>query len=379
MILHTRVVSGSGGGPEKTILQSPAYVAAHGMRCAAAYIHPDGDDGIDSIKQRADKLDAPLWTIPEKGAFDPRTFRALLNLCRRENVAVWHGHDYKSNLLGLLIQRFYPMKLVTTAHGWTNENVRTRVYYRVDNHCLPRYDQVIAVSPKLQQHCRGLGIDENRLHYIPNAIDTGDYRKLFNKQRIRWELGVPADQFIIGVVGRLSMEKGVDRAIDLINQLQYRYPNVRLHLVGDGPLREDLQQQVIKDETNGRVRFWGWQRDARRYYEAMDMLLLPSHSEGLPNVVLEAMAMNVPVAATNVGGVGELLDQGRCGVILDNADTTHWADHIEPLIVSQPRREELARRARKRVEEHYSFAQRMQRVIDVYGRVLDVPALRRAA
>ena len=102
----------------------------------------------------------------------------------------------------------------------------------------------------------------------------------------------------------------------------------------------------------------------------MDMLLLTSHTEGLPNAVLEAMAMQTPVAATDVGDVSHLLDDGRCGVVLDRDDCTSWTGQVGALTEHRQVREELARRARSRIEQHFSFEQRMDKVMQVYRRVL---------
>jgi len=112
-----------------------------------------------------------------------------------------------------------------------------------------------------------------------------------------------------------------------------------------------------------------------------DMLLLPSHTEGLPNVVLEAMAMGVPVAGTDVGGVRDLLDDGKCGTVLSQVVTT-WPDAVAPLIVSADRREQFARLARRRIEQRFSFDKRMGKVLGVYQRLVTLPntePMRRAA
>ena len=381
MVLHVRVVSGSGGGPDKTILRSARYVDPRGLRMAAAYIHPRHDPGFETIRAHARRWNCPLHGIGESGPVDPRTVSRLLRLCRDQRVAVWHGHDYKSNLLGLLLRPFWPMKLVTTAHGWTRETRRTKVYYHVDLFCLPRYDRVIAVSPAIREQCLARGVREDRLTYVPNAIELSDYpfRRAGKPDRMEPD----SSALRIGVVGRLSVEKGVDRALRATAALRRRYPNVQLHLVGDGPEDTALRALAVDLGIAGDVRFHGWQEDARPQFSRMDMLLLPSHTEGLPNVVLEAMAMGVPVAATNVGGVSELLDEGRCGVILDPIDEASWPDHIAPLLVSADRRAALARLARERVEQHYSFARRMARVTSVYRESLGLPrpveAQRRAA
>jgi glycosyltransferase involved in cell wall biosynthesis len=184
----------------------------------------------------------------------------------------------------------------------------------------------------------------------------------------------------MGVVGRLSVEKGVDRAIRLVAALREDYPRLEMHLVGDGPQRTALEGLSAELGVADAVKFWGWRTDGKRFYEMMDLLLLPSHTEGLPNVVLEAMAMGVPVAATAVGGVSELLDNGHCGVVLSPGGGA-WEAHVAPLLVSAARRSELARRARARVEEHYTFDRRMAKEMSVYKRLLrlaDRP-LRRAA
>lgn len=372
-ILHTRVVAGAGGGPDKTIMRSPAYVDPQRVRMVAAYIHPEGDPGIDVIRNHAAQHNAELHTIAERGALDVRTCRRMLALCKKLNVDVWHGHDYKTNVLGLLLRRFHPMRLVTTAHGWTHESARTRLYYRIDNLCLPRYEQVVAVSPPLEKHCRKIGVNASRLTYIPNGIELADYVPQPRESH---------DTFDIGVVGRLSVEKGVDRAIDTVATLRRKYPHIRLHLVGDGPERKNLERQARDMGVYHNVIFHGWQKQTLPFYNRFDMLLLPSHTEGLPNVVLEAMAMNVPVAATNVGGVSDLLNDGQCGVLMQPEETDAWALVIAPLIVSAARRDELARRARLRVRERFTFAKRMQRMCEVYDRVLETPIsvpLRRAA
>ncbi|MEX2215032.1 MAG: glycosyltransferase [Phycisphaeraceae bacterium] len=371
-ILHVRVVAGTGGGPEKTILRSPRYADRDIYDMAVAYIYPKGDSGIEVIKAQAKQFDAPIITIPERGAFSLSTLVALYRLCKKLNVSVWHAHDYKSNLFGLMLRRFWKMKLVTTVHGWTNDTFRTRMYYHVDKWCLPRYDEVIAVSPPLMQQCIDIGVPKDRLTYIHNAIEPDDYQRQHTIREARHEMGIWPDAIVMGVVSRLSVEKGVDRAIDTLAALSPTYPKLELHIVGDGPEYDRVKKQAATLGVSERVKFWGWQSDSRRYFETFDFLLLPSHTEGFPNVVLEAMAMGVPVAATDVGGVSELLKFGRRGVILDPKHQDTWATHIAPLVVSEDRRSELSRQGRRRIEKYYSFAQRMEKVLAIYDRMLSI-------
>lgn len=377
MVLHVRVVAGSGGGPDKTILRSAGHIDPSAMRMAAAYIHPHDDPGFEVLRGHAKTFGCPLHEVPESGAVDLRTIRQLLQICEQQRVTVWHGHDYKSDLIGLILRKFRPMKLVTTVHGFTRETARTRLYYHIDNWCLRRYDQVIAVSPLLMQHCLDHGVSADKLTYVPNGIDPTEFKRQRDTIAARTRLNMNPDTTNIGVVGRLSIEKGVDRAIHALAAIRENNHEVQMHIVGDGPQRSTLEKLASELNVKDNVIFHGWQKDSHLFYESMDSLLLPSHTEGCPNVVLEAMAMGVPVAATNVGNVSELLDNGKCGIILPD-DHTQWPTQMAMMLRSEPWRRVMARAARNRVKQQYTFEHRMQRVLGVYDRLLKVsPAERR--
>ncbi|MAE67502.1 MAG: glycosyl transferase family 1 [Phycisphaeraceae bacterium] len=384
-VLHARVVRGSGGGPDKTILRSMRHASTTGYAMGAAYMRHDRDADFDAIRSQAQRWRCPLFEVRDRGPLDPGCFTEALRLCRAHDVRIWHGHDYKSNLIGLALRRWHAMKLVTTVHGWTWDTRRTRLYHHVDNLCLRHYDEVITVSRRLLDHCRDHGVAHERLSLVTNAIDPVEFRRRgavdteFPRQ-VR-----SSDALAIGVVGRLSIEKGADRALELLSGLLHRGERVNLHLVGDGPEATVLRSRSEALGIADKVHFHGWHRDARPFYESVDVLLLPSRTEGSPNAVLEAMAMEVPVAATDVGSVRELLDDGRCGVVLGNTDDTDgWMDAILSLTRDVERRGRFARAGRRRVLDHYSFDRRMHRVYDVYDRVAPELAvarepLRRAA
>lgn len=368
-VLHVRVVSGCGGGPEKTILRSPKYADPSRYQMAAAYIYPQGDPGMCVIRQTAKSLNCPLYEIAESHALDHHTLGAMIELCRDLKVDIWHGHDYKSNLFGLIAKRFHPMKLVTTAHGFTRETWRTRLYYHLDNLAMLGYDRTIAVSPQLVKHCAYHGVSPERLTYIPNAIDTAEYIRTQSTADAKAEFGMPQDKFAIGVIGRFSPEKGTDRAIRMLPELLAKHPNAELHLIGDGHERAALQHLAIQLGVADAIRWWGWQTDTRPFYEMLDTLLLPSRTEGLPNVVLEAMAMGVPVAATNVGGVGDLLDGGDCGIVLRD-DEADWAKQIAPLLSIPTLCESYADLSHRRVSGTFNFHSRITAVMSVYDKAM---------
>src|SRR6516162_7393369 len=162
VVLDARVVSGSGGGPDKTILNQPRFLAPVGYLNLCAYMHPPGDPGFEQLRSKARTWQAPLVAVPDRGPWDVRVISSLLRVCRRQRVCIWHGHDYKSNVLGLLLRRFWPMRLVTTVHGWVKHTRRTPLYYGLDRFCLRRYEKVFCVSNDLYEDCLARGVPEDR-------------------------------------------------------------------------------------------------------------------------------------------------------------------------------------------------------------------------
>ncbi|MEM6550974.1 MAG: glycosyltransferase family 4 protein [Planctomycetota bacterium] len=372
-VLHVRVVNGAGGGPDKTILRSPRVMDSSRYTLSAAYLADPEDPGLAVLQRTALEQGCPFESIDDRGPLDWRVLPELLDLCRRDGVQVWHAHDYKSEVIGLLLRRRHPMKLVTTLHGFTRDTWKTRLYARIADHAIKRYDHAFAVSPELVEHCHGLGMSEERVTPLPNAIDTSVYQRTRSRGEAREELGMASDAVVVGVIARLSIEKGVDRAIKILPTLAKLNERVELHVIGDGPEQDRLKAQVQRLGMTGRVFWHGWQRDVKPYLEAMHALLLPSRTEGLPNAVLEAMAVGVPVAATAVGAVSEALDEGRCGRLLGRHEED-WPWALSGLLQPSSHVATQVTAARERVVKKYGFAQRMAKVAAVYDRLLGVEA-----
>ncbi|MBX2852327.1 MAG: glycosyltransferase [Phycisphaeraceae bacterium] len=377
-ILHTRTVTGSGGGPDKTILRSAGMLDPARYQAVAAYLHPAGDTGIDALRGTAARFGMDMHTVPERGPIDLRAVRLLRDLCKRLRVDVWHAHDYKTDLLGRLICRSCPMKLVTTMHGFTGETWRTRLYARLSHRALRRYDRVLAVSPQLMRYAAEHGVHPDRLRHIPNGIDMSEYKRTLPREQAKYALGLAKDEHAIGVLARFSIEKGVDRAVRMFAKVHHQRPNTRLHLIGDGPQRGELERLVDRLGLTYQVRWWGWHKDARPILEAMDTLVLPSRTEGLPNTVLEAMAIGLPVAATRVGAVPDVLADGACGVLLADEESA-WAEQLLPVIDLPLVRERQLCAAWMRVNEQYNFTKRMRRVEAIYDELMGVERGEQAA
>jgi glycosyltransferase involved in cell wall biosynthesis len=370
LVLHTRVVRGTGGGPEKTILNSPRFLLPHGYNALCAYMHPPADPGFEQLRRKAESLGATLVDIEDRGPWDLRVAWRLARLCRSRRVAIWHGHDYKSNALGLLLRRFWPMKLVSTVHGWGVQGGRTPLYYKIDRLCLRRYEAVICVSEDLRDACVSGGVAADRCVVIENAIDGDQYRRRHSAEEAKRSLGLDPARTVIGSVGRLSAEKNFEGLIRAVARLVHDGLDVALVLAGDGDRRAGLQSLADGLGLGDRVRLLGFRADTIELYEAMDLFVLNSLREGLPNVVLEALAMEVPVVATRVAGIPRLIEHEANGLLIDPGAEDQLGIALVRALADADLRARLAAAGRRTIQSRYSFEVRMEKVRGVYDRLL---------
>jgi glycosyltransferase involved in cell wall biosynthesis len=371
VVLDARVVTGTGGGPDKTILHSPRFLEPLGYRMLCAYLHPPGDPGFELLRERAERLQAPLAEIPDRGLFDLRAVLDLVRLCRCERVSIYHGHDYKSNVLGLLLKRFHPMRLVTTAHGWVVHTARTPLYYRVDKFCLRRYERVICVSDDLVTECAQAGVSPERLVLLENGVELTAYARTVPTADAKARLGFDPTRLLIGAIGRLSPEKGFDVLINAVAKLRERGVLPQVAIVGDGGEQPRLRAMIERLGLRTDVCLVGFQADPRPYYEAFDVFALSSLREGLPNVLLEAMALGVPCVATRVNGVPRLIEDGVSGRLVVSGDDASLAAGLGELLAEDSLRRRLSSAAHRVVGQRYSFARRIERLARLYDEILN--------
>ncbi len=370
VVLDTRVVKGSGGGPDKTILNSPRFLEGTGYRMLCAYLHPPEDPGFEQLGRKAQARGAPLLSVADRGPCDWRVVPQLLAICRRERVAVWHGHDYKTNVLGLILQRLWPMRLVTTVHGWVHHTRRTPLYYWADRVSLRYYERVYCVSPDLYHTCRTSGVPAARCELLENGIDLAEFTRRSNVVEAKRKAGLSPHRFVIGAAGRLSAEKGFDLLIRAVDRLVRGGLDVELVIAGEGDEKAALQALAAQLGRADRVRLLGYQADLSGWYEAMDVFALSSLREGLPNVLLEALALEVAVVATRVAGVPRLISDGENGLLIEPGSVDALSGALGRLLADADLRGRLRRDGRRTVEARYSFAARMDRLRASYDRLL---------
>jgi glycosyltransferase involved in cell wall biosynthesis len=369
-VLHVRIVSGTGGGPEKTILNSPRHFLGSRYRETACWLHSPGDPGIAQIEESARARGCPFLAVEDPHPYDVRTLSRLAAICRERGIAIWHGHDYKSNLFGVLLARLCDLKLATTVHGWVKHTAKTPLYFAVDRFALRRYGEVVAVSQDLFDECLRIGVPRGHLSLIENAIDTEEYRRRRPPSTSTLR-SLPPGRLLVGAVGRLSEEKGFHVLIGAVERAIDAGCDLELWIAGEGDQEARLRAQIAASRHAGRMQLLGFRSDALALFEAMDVFALSSIREGLPNVVLEAMAMEVPVLATRCGGLEAFGRDGEDMLLVDPSSVEALARALARLAGDPILRSRLARAARTRVETELGFARRMERFRGVYDRLVD--------
>ena len=369
MVLHARTVTGTGGGPEKTILNSPRHLRNLGYKSECLFLRPKDDAGFEILRQRASEAEASLIEIDDVGKFSPKMVKEVIRHVRSRNVTIWHAHDYKSNLLGIVVNRFHPMRLITTVHGWVNFDGMTPLYYWLDKKFfLPRYESVICVSSTVMEQAIAGGTPESRCTLIENAIDHEQFARTCSivdaKQKIET---TSQDTLLVGSIGRLSTEKGFDLLIEAVSQLVKSGLDVKLRIAGEGPEKQRLDKQIHLLGMEDRIELLGFCSDTRAFYESLDVFVLSSHREGLPNVVLEAMAVGAPVIATSVDGVPRIITHGIDGILVPPGCAQSIANEIRTLASDHHLQAKLSSAATLTIQSRWSFANRMKKIRDVYS------------
>jgi glycosyltransferase involved in cell wall biosynthesis len=379
-VLHLRSSRGTGGGPEKTILFSAREADPASFRLRIAYLKSRHDPEFD-LDQRAKKLGInDFLTIDEDHKLDFGALTRLLQILREYRIDILHCHCYKSDLYGLLLRRFHAMKLVTTVHGplaslrffWSSQNWRVRYLYdQIDLRILRYFDHVLMVSDSMRPIVSKFGVKHSKLSWVKNAIDCSFFRRDPSRSfAFRDSLRIPRNAVVIGAVGRLNGEKDYPTFLKAAKKLLAERDDLYFIIAGNGPLEEALRKQAWQLGLADHVMFLGHLHDVRQVYEMMDVYTLSSTREGLPNTVLEAMAMGVPIVSTDVDGVGEAVRHQQEAFLVPPRDPDWLAKGIRAVMADVSLRERLTRSAREKAERDFSFARRMRHVESIYRRVM---------
>jgi glycosyltransferase involved in cell wall biosynthesis len=369
-VLELRSVRGTGGGPEKTILRGATMGDPARAAVTVCYIR-DERDACYGVTDRPEMDGVDYVEIREKHSFDPSVWPRLRALVAARRIDIVHAHDYKTNLLTLLLGRTGAVKPLSTVHGWTGHSLRERMcYYPADKRILGRFPRLIAVSSDIGRELVRHGARPEAVTTVLNGIDHRQFRRdRAREPEVRRSLGLGPDHVVLGAVGRLEPQKRFDILLDTFHRLHLRRPETRLVIAGEGSSRAALEAQRRRLHLDGAVTFLGHVADVVPVHHAFNLFVQSSDYEGTPNAVLEAMALETPVVATAAGGTAELVEHHRHGRIVPVGNADRLFHNIESALADPLRTRRMTANARARVEGELSFEARVRKVEAIYAEV----------
>ena len=364
-VLHLRSSAGFYGA-ERVIVtlmkRSPDDDIETTLACIENYINGD-----QSLLDRAREAGLDALEIPCKSRMDFNTVRNIVAVCKQKEVDIIHSHDYKSHFYGIIAARLSGCQQVATLHGKTFGNMKNRLYELVENTLLRLVSHITVVSEPLYEVLSKTSL-KKKVSIIANGVDDNSFNpdvNGFGKQY--W--GFDSSNVIFGTIARMSEEKGHRVLLEAFSKLVSRDENARLLLVGDGPLYDELKSLTEKLSLKDKVVFAGSRTEIEQVLNDMDCYVSPSHTEGMPMSILEAMATALPIVATDVGAVGYLLrdDLGR---MVSPVDVDELAKQMQFVLDNRVDMINVGRKCRTRVENEYSAGIQSHEFAKVYRSVL---------
>lgn len=305
--------------------------------------------------------------LPVRNSVDLWAIGTLVRTIRREGVEIIHTHNAATSWAAWFAAHAWPFGSQRPAL------IRTRHLMKKSRYGFPyRYlsDRVVVVSEHLRSYLvQEVGIPSSKVVVISPGVETDFYQPAFNGEEIRQELAIPAEVPVIGMIAFLRREKGQSVLIEAAPTILSRFPNVYFLLVGSGGDERRLRGLAREKGIERHVIFTGYRTDIPRLLTAIDLFVAPSFSEALGISILEAMSMEKPVIASNVGGIPEVISNEKNGLLIPPGDPGAFAEAILSLLCNSQRAEKLGKSARKTVEERYHLHRAVDDTVSLYQSV----------
>lgn len=349
------------GGMEAWVQRFVAHAPA--ARCRFTALLPAEGPFADALRSLGTEVvvlpmpDNPPWV----------SIQAALGVVRARGIEVLHAHLPRAHLLAGLVGRLAHRPVLATVHGRELSLTDLEVHRAAGTH-------LSVVCRQSRFHALGLGVDEAFISCIPNGVDTTVFqpRPRSSAAGLRGQLGLEANALLVGFVGRLSPEKGPEvfiRAMAALAGLAAGGPPVHAVIAGDGPLQATVDGLIAERGLQGRVHRLGLCTDMPALYAELDVLVSTSWSEAMPLALMEALASGLPVVATRVGGVPDLIEHGQNGWLVAPGDAQDVAGRCAGLLADAAGRARMGRQARERAVARLDLRPGVARMVDLLWRL----------
>ena len=379
-VMDLRGTYKGGGGPDKTVLNSAAQHDPERVHVLVTYLRQPHDHEFQ-IPEMARRLGIEYLDLYDRSTLDWGCVRRLGEIISEHRLSVVHAHDDKTLLYAWLLKLTRPgLRILYTCHSYA---VRGRSEFgslagylkflarqKLLTLLMRGYlKPIITVSNDTRERLVRSGLGAGDIAVLHNGIDTGVWQRAGSNPVLRKELGIAGDGLLVGTVARITPEKDLETFYEVARRVALELPGTRFVIVGDvyGDELQRAHRDVERLGLEGVVHFTGHRNDLRDVYISFDVFLMTSVTEGLPNTLLEAMALGVPAVSTAVGGIPELLVDGEGGYLAPARGAEELARRVLELLRAPEIRERFSRQCRERIEGHFSFARRVRLMEDYYA------------
>lgn len=354
-------------GAERWILALANNLKIANVRCDLAVTKEDDNQNLEIVDKFPAKC-GQAFELNMKGRFDPAVIKQLCELVQQREIDVIHTHGYKSDILGLIAAKKTGIKCISTPHGFGNNiGLKLKLFVKIGCFCLRYFDRVAPLSSQLYKDVLAMKIPEYKLAYIQNGVDVSE---LSSYVRQRKQCNSENPSLHIGFVGQLIPRKGIADLLKIFDKLWQEDKGLQLSLLGDGVQREELESMAKSLSSATNIHFLGFRLDRLEIMQKFDLFAMTSYLEGIPRCLMEALAMQLPVAAYDIPGIDQLVRHKQSGLLADVGDWTQLSSYWQKLLYDQDYAYQLAVSGREYVEENFSASRMAIEYTNLYAEVL---------
>jgi glycosyltransferase involved in cell wall biosynthesis len=360
------------GGPEKQIVEHLKRLNSGSYQGTLASFLEGGTP--NETLEQAEMAGLRNFRILMSSRFDIRALWKLIQLLRHEKIELLCTHGYKSTVMGWWAGRRVGIPVVSFSRGYTAENPKVAFYEWLDRRFLKRVNGIIFVSEGQRRRLDSFGISGRRSWVVRNAVaadSSRDPRSGNLRKEVLERLGIPNAVKMVVSAGRFSPEKGHQFLVEAIGMLQRGSNKTHFVFCGEGPCQKELEKRSRELGVSEICHFVGFRRDLKEIFQTMDFLVLPSLTEGLPNVVLEAFACVKPVIATEVGGVPEIVEDGVNGILVPPERSDLLAEALKNFLAAPEKRRIMGEAGYNKVRLAFSFESQTEKLESIYEEILN--------
>jgi len=308
------------------------------------------------------------FKIKMRSRFDISAIQQLVEIIKEQQIDIIHTHGYKSDILGFIAAKKAGIKAVSTPHGFgLPENFKLKMFVKFGVFSLRFFDRVVPLSKQLYGEVLAAGVPESKITYIRNGVDLTEVDKYLNQKKNKNKKDGCKK---IGFIGQMIPRKNIKDILDIFEIVHEKVAQIELQLLGDGESRKELEEYSKNLKSAGDIHFLGFRHDRMDYLMNFDLFVMTSRDEGIPRCLMEALGMELPVAAYDIPGIDQLVTHEQTGLLAKFDDKAALSEYWIRLLTDNEYAQKLAKQGREFVNENFSGKRMAREYKELYQSML---------